>query len=72
VISFAVHSHAACPRSGTTSPLSLQFIQIIRPGLHHLLAFSYALGAVVGRAYLVAFAVRQLQLDDVRRKTLFV
>jgi hypothetical protein len=43
-------------------------VQVIGPGLHHLLALIEALRSVVCGPHLVAFLVRELQLDDVRWK----
>jgi len=41
-----------------------QFIQVIRPPLHHRFAFSQVFGAVVGSPHFIAFAVCKLALDD--------
>src|SRR5215469_9974297 len=43
-------------------------VEVVRPSLHHVATFIEMLCPVVGRSHLVSLLVRELQLDDVRRK----
>jgi hypothetical protein len=57
---------------GTLWTTGAEAVEIVRPRLHHLAALGESLCLVVGGSNLVALRVRELQLDYVRRKALFV
>ena len=57
------------PYLGQKSP---QFIEVIRPALHHQFSFWKVFGMIVDGANVVAFAVGELPFDGIGAPPLFV
>ena len=66
----ASRSGGACERDDGCA--DTKGVEIVRPRLHHPLAFRQMLGKVVCRAHGVAFRMRKLALDRVAVPALFV
>ena len=66
MLQFALRSRRTAKRHYVRA--GAQTVEVVSPRLHHLATFLEPLRPVVRRSHFVAFLVRKLQFDDIRRK----